>query len=51
MPGSAYVNHLFELHTLREGGFPFDKNDLSLETWHDLGVLKAYLESKRPRLI
>ncbi len=45
------MNHLFELHTLREGGYPFGKNDLSLEIWRDLGILKAHLESKRPRLI
>lgn len=45
-----YVNHLMELHLLKQAGFPFGADDLPLSMWQDLGVLAGILESKRVRL-
>lgn len=44
---SAYIEHLFNLYALQQGGYPFDKDDLALEVWTDLGVLASRMEAKR----
>lgn len=32
-----------------KAGYPFDKNDLTLEEWLDLGRLEYFLDSRQPR--
>lgn len=34
---------------LRDAGYPFTKNDLTLEEWLDLGRLENFLKTKRSR--
>lgn len=41
-----YVLHLFKLHLLGLGGFPFRANDLSMQTWEDLGRLRQAINAK-----
>lgn len=45
------MQHLVGLLLLKNGGYPFDKNDLPPETWSDLGALHHYLEDKRQLLL
>lgn len=42
-----YTTKLLELYELQRGGYPFDKNDLTLEEWIDLGRIK---EALKPRI-
>lgn len=42
---SPWTRHLLFLHQLRQAGYPFRANDLSLETWLLLGVTQDVLES------
>lgn len=42
-----YTVQLFSIRRLRLSGYPFKANDLSLETWEDLGVLEETLNGKR----
>lgn len=43
---SAWLEHIWFLYRLRQGGYPFKANDLSIEEWIDLGVLKESLKSR-----
>lgn len=40
---SPWTWHLVLLHRLQEAGYPFAANDLSLETWLLLGLVKRVL--------
>jgi hypothetical protein len=44
-PGEAklsdWFKHILTLHQLKEGGYPFDKNDLSIEEWMALAEIKT----------
>jgi hypothetical protein len=42
---SPWTWHLLFLYRLRQAGYPFQANDLSLETWLLLGMLKGILEN------
>lgn len=42
---SPWTWHLLFLHRLRQAGYPFRANDLSLETWLLLGVIQKILEN------
>jgi len=42
---SEWFNHIWFLYMLQRAGYPFNKNDLTLEEWIDLGILKEELES------
>jgi hypothetical protein len=42
---SPWTWHLLFLHRLRQAGYPFRANDLSLETWLLLGMLQGILEN------
>lgn len=44
---SPWFHHIWYLHALQRGGYPFEKNDLTPQEWIDLGVLRAYLETPR----
>jgi hypothetical protein len=46
---SPWTRHLLFLHRLRQAGYPFRANDLSLEAWLLLGVVQDVLESQRGR--
>lgn len=41
---SPWTWHLLFLHRLRQAGYPFKANDLSLETWLLLGVVQEILK-------
>ena len=41
---SPWTWHLVSLHQLRQAGYPFKANDLSLETWLLLGTVHRVLE-------
>jgi hypothetical protein len=47
---SPWTWHLLFLHRLKEAGYPFRANDLSLETWLLLGTVREVLgrQGKRP---
>lgn len=45
--GSKYVGYLLQLHQLKEGGYPFVANDLSVEVWSDLGQVTQFFEAKK----
>lgn len=38
-PGIWFL-HIWFLYSLQQGGYPFEKDDLTIEEWIDLGVLK-----------
>lgn len=35
------------LHLLIQAGYPLKQDDLPLETWRDLGVLRTMIKTKR----
>lgn len=39
-----YTIKLLNLNTLQKAGYPFAANDLTLEEWSDLGLLKETLK-------
>lgn len=41
---SMWFAHIWNLYRLQRGGFPFEKNDLTLDEWVDIGLLKDSLE-------
>ena len=41
---SEYTHKMFKLRQLRKAGYPFGKNDLSLEEWMDLGLVEETME-------
>jgi hypothetical protein len=41
---SPWFDHIWQLYTLQRGGYPFAANDLTLQEWQDLGILRAELE-------
>ena len=45
----AWTWHLVFLHQLRQAGYPFDANDLTLEEWLLLGLVQRSLTRKRGR--
>jgi len=47
---SPWFRHILFLYRLRKGGYPFEKNDLSLEEWLALGELEEAIEASRLRL-
>jgi hypothetical protein len=42
---SPWTWHLLFIYRLRQAGYPFRANDLSLETWLLLGVIQKILEN------
>lgn len=45
-PG-AWLEHIWFLYRLQQGGYPFKADDLSIEEWLDLGFLKESMEDKK----
>ncbi len=35
---------MWYLFLLQRGGYPFSKNDLSIEEWIDLGIMREHFE-------
>lgn len=42
-PG-RWFGHIWNLFRLQRGGFPFEADDLTLQEWTDIGVLKDEFE-------
>lgn len=40
-----WVAHLFSVYSLQQAGYPFDKNDLSMEEWMALGVINQEVKA------
>ena len=38
-----YTWKMIRIYNLQQGGFPFQKNDLTLEEWEDLGRVRVKL--------
>ena len=36
---SPWFGHIMSLYQLQRGGYPFERNDLTIEEWKDLGTL------------
>ncbi|TAN64271.1 hypothetical protein EPN18_00395 [bacterium] len=47
---SAWFQHIWFLYALQEGGYPFEKDDLTLPEWMDLGVLRCAVKEQRVAL-
>ena len=41
---SLWFQHIWFLYCLRQGGYPFEKDDLTIEEWLDIGVLSRAAE-------
>ena len=41
---SEYTVKMFRLRRLKVAGYPFGKNDLTLEEWQDLGMVEEHME-------
>ena len=42
---SAWFNHIWQLRTLQQAGYPFAADDLTLEEWHGLAEMAAALNA------
>lgn len=42
---SDYFKHIWFLYMLQKAGYPFEKDDLSIEEWMDIAVLKDEIEA------
>ncbi|MBT9169521.1 MAG: hypothetical protein DDT19_02881 [Syntrophomonadaceae bacterium] len=42
---SRWFQHIWFLFSLQRAGYPFEKNDLSIDEWIDIGVLDAEIEA------
>jgi len=46
---SQYTLSLFEIRRLRAAGYPYQKNDLTLEQWEDLGMMEDMMQGRRKK--
>lgn len=44
---SPYTLHILQLVRLREAGFPFKADDLDLQTWQDMGLVREALKEAK----
>jgi hypothetical protein len=44
---SEWLTHIWYLFLLQRGGYPFEKNDLSVEEWIDLGIVREHFEAMK----
>lgn len=42
-----WINHLYWIHLILQGGMPAGAEDLPLETRFDLGELREHIQSRR----
>ena len=42
---SPWTYHLLQIRKLQKAGYPFDKNELTIEEWQDLGTVNEKIES------
>jgi hypothetical protein len=42
-----WLCHIDNLYSLIRGGFPFRRNELTIEEWLDMGVYKQLLDDER----
>lgn len=45
---SEWFQHIWLLYRLQTGGYPFKADDLSMEEWLEIGVIKDEMEAMRP---
>lgn len=43
---SEWFQHIWFLYGLHRGGYPFQANDLSIEEWVDIGIIRNAMEAK-----
>ena len=48
---SPWTWHLVLLHQLKQAGYPFQANDLSLETWMLLGLVQGIYETAESKVM
>lgn len=41
---TAWFNHVWWLRQMQQGGYPFEKNDLTIEEWQAIAEIKAAME-------
>lgn len=39
-----WIQHIMFLYGLTRGGYPFDRDDLTLDEWQDIGTLRDEIE-------
>lgn len=44
---NPYTAHILEMLNLQQGGFPFGPDDLDLNTWRDMGLVKQGLDNAK----
>ncbi len=44
---SLWFNHIWFLYSLKEAGYPFGRNDLSIEEWMGIGEIKQEMEKMK----
>jgi len=44
---SDWFNHIWFLFSMQQGGYPFRQNDLTIDEWLDIGLLKGELEAMK----
>jgi len=42
---SEWFNHIWFLYELQRGGYPFEKDDLTIEEWRDIGIMRHGMET------
>lgn len=48
---SAWFNHCWFLYQLQRGGYPYGKNDLTIEEWISIGEIRGELDSWKTGMI
>lgn len=48
-PPDGYFDWILTCYTLAQSGFKIENNQLSLDEWRDLGMMKSLLEAKKDR--
>lgn len=44
---TQWFQHIWHLYMLQRGGYPFEANELSIDEWIDLGILRDEIENMR----
>lgn len=42
---SPWTYHLLQIRRLQKAGYPFERNELTIEEWQDLGTVNEKIES------
>lgn len=44
---SDWFNHILFLYELQRGGYPFEKDDLTIHEWIDIGIMKEEMDNSK----